>query len=150
VVIVVRIGVLTGGGDLPRTERSIREGLLDEPFTTTIGSRAFTTLGEFACEGSLEPMGLPLNLMHFAPGGHHSGTSARTEHLQVGRDRLAVSWIPTISTSDIFGEHGRGPPGGDHGAPSGDREHVLDRHHEGLLGVADRLGMVGVAGSTAP
>ena len=37
-------------------------------------------------------------------------------------------------------------PAGDHGAPPGDGEHVLDGHEEGLVDVSDRLGDEGVHG----
>ena len=69
------------------------------------------------------------------------------EHLQVGRGGLAgVSVTPTISTSSIFFSTPRSTAPGDHGAAAGDGEHVLDGHQEGPVGVADRLGDVGVAG----
>src|SRR6478735_2005178 len=78
------------------------------------------------------------------PGAHLVQELA--EHLQVGRRRLAGVGDP----DDLdLGHLREGPaldPARDDRAASGDREDILDRHQEGLVDVADRLGDVAVAG----
>ena len=67
------------------------------------------------------------------------------EHLEVGRDRLAgVLDADDLDLLHLL-QHPLLDPPGDHGAPAGDREDVLDRHQERLVDVADGLGDVAVA-----
>ena len=54
--------------------------------------------------------------------------------------------MPTISTSFADLALALLDAAGDDGAAAGDREHVLDRHQERLVDVADRLRDVGVDG----
>src|SRR5512133_294327 len=78
------------------------------------------------------------------PGAHLVQELA--EHLQIGRRRLAGVGDP----DDLdLGHLREGPaldPARDDRAAPGDREDVLDRHQEGPVDVADRLGAVAVAG----
>ena len=78
------------------------------------------------------------------PGAHLIQELA--EHLEVGRRGLAGVGDP----DDLdLGHLREGPsldPARDDRAAPGDREDVLDRHQEGLVDVADRLGDVAVAG----
>src|SRR5579872_1120067 len=69
------------------------------------------------------------------------------EHLDAGADRLAgrlgdADDLHLVRDLDLAALD----PAGDDGAAAGDREHVLDRHQERLVDVADRLRDVGVAG----
>src|SRR6185437_8611620 len=62
------------------------------------------------------------------------------EHLDTGHGRLLVLLLDADDLNLIASvDHAALDPAGDHGAAAGDREHVLDRHEEGLLGVANGL-----------
>ena len=66
------------------------------------------------------------------------------EHLEVGRDGLAGVVDPDDLDLTHLGELALLDLAGDDRAAPGDREHVLDRHQERLLGVTHRLGDVGI------
>jgi len=57
---------------------------------------------------------------------------------------FVVGWMPMISTSSFLLSLPRSTASGGHGAATFDREHVLDRHQEGLVDRPLRLGNVGV------
>src|SRR6266568_2450132 len=68
------------------------------------------------------------------------------EHLDAGHRRLLVLLLDADDLDLVAGvDDAALDPAGHHGAAAGDREHVLDRHQEWLLGVADRLGNRAVA-----
>src|ERR1700733_15191808 len=70
------------------------------------------------------------------------------EHLDAGDRGLGRLLLDADDLDFLTGvDHAALDPAGHHGAAAGNREHVLDRHQERLLGLADRLRDVVVAGA---